>query len=86
MKNIEPAVSKLEGYTGRGGHLSVTGFRKKFDDGDTDEETNLRSHLEVEEVASQQPERKSASPELKLNDLINESDSSDEDDATKFKL
>jgi hypothetical protein len=77
MKNIEPAVSKMESYTGRGGNLNVTGFRKKFDD--TDEETTLKSHLEVEEVGEGK-ERKSSSPELKLKDLINESDSSDEDD------
>lgn len=52
MKNIEPAVSKMESYTGRGGNLNVTGFRKKHDDVETDEETNLQSHLEVEELPS----------------------------------
>ena len=40
MKNIEPAVSKMESFTGRCGNLNVSGFRKKFDDRD-DEETNL---------------------------------------------
>lgn len=74
-------MSQLERVTGRGGNLRASGFKKKFDDDDRDEEASL-APLEVEEATS--PTREE--PEMKLNDLINESDSSDEDDSNQFKL
>lgn len=38
MSTIEPAVTKMENYTGRGGNLNATQFRKKFDESELDEE------------------------------------------------
>jgi len=72
----------MESYAGRGGNLNATQFRKKFDESEMDEETNLKSHFEVSTENTEKIDDTVHSPEMKLNDLINESDSSDDEESS----
>ena len=76
----------MEGFTGRGGNLNATQFRKKYDESELDEETNLNSHFEISTDNTTEIKKEVDSPGLKLNDLINESDSSDDEESSNFKL
>ena len=74
MTSVQPLTDRLEKFTGRGGNLRATGFSKKYDRLDGDEEASL-NHFEVESPQKDVRQRQ------QLQDLINESDSSDEDNS-----